>query len=73
MECKILYFWHILLFYIHQGKEAVEDHKEICDVHGVDCLTESTCHNWLKKFRSEIFFKKNDQQLNLSHTQLKII
>ncbi|CAK9802842.1 Histone-lysine N-methyltransferase SETMAR [Anthophora quadrimaculata] len=62
MESKNTHFRHILLFYFHKGKKAAEAHKEICEVYGVDCLTERTCQNWFKKFRSGDFSLKDDQR-----------
>ncbi|CAK9817932.1 Histone-lysine N-methyltransferase SETMAR [Anthophora plagiata] len=62
MESKNKHFRHILLFYFHKGKKAAEAHKEICEVYGVDCLTERTCQNWFKKFRSGDFSLKVDQR-----------
>ena len=43
MECKNLDFRHILLFYFRKGEKAAEAHKEICEVYGVNYLTERTC------------------------------
>ncbi|CAK9829602.1 Histone-lysine N-methyltransferase SETMAR [Anthophora retusa] len=62
MESKNIHFRHILLFYFHKGKKAAEAHKEICEVYGVDCLTERTCQNWFKKFRSGDFSLNDDQR-----------
>ncbi|KZC08453.1 Histone-lysine N-methyltransferase SETMAR [Dufourea novaeangliae] len=62
MECKNEHFRHILLFYFRKGKKAAEAHKEICEVYGVDCITDRTCQNWFKKFRSGDFSLKDDQR-----------
>ncbi|EFN80916.1 Histone-lysine N-methyltransferase SETMAR, partial [Harpegnathos saltator] len=62
MECKNDHFRHILLFYFRKGKKAAEAHKEICEVYGVGCITECTCQNWFKKFRSGDFSFKDDQR-----------
>ena len=62
MGCTDEHLRHILLFYFHKGKKAAEAHKEICEVYGVDCLTERTCQNWFKKFRSGDFSLKGDQR-----------
>lgn len=62
MECRNEHFRHILLFYFRRGKKAAEAHKDICEVYGVDCLTERTCQNWFKKFRSGNFSLKDDQR-----------
>ncbi|XP_015432529.1 PREDICTED: histone-lysine N-methyltransferase SETMAR-like [Dufourea novaeangliae] len=43
-------------------KKAAEAHKEICEVYGVDCITDRTCQNWFKKFRSGDFSLKDDQR-----------
>ena len=62
MECKNKQFRNTLHFYFRKGKKAVEAHKEICEVYGVNCLTERTCPNLLKKFRSGDFSLKDDQR-----------
>ena len=62
MECENKHFRQILLFYFRKGKKAAEAHKEICEVYGVNCLTELTCQNLLKKFRSGDFSLKDDQR-----------
>lgn len=62
MECKNKHFRHILLFYFHKGKKAAEAHKEICEVHSVDCLRERTFQNWFKKFRSGDLSVEGDQR-----------
>ncbi|XP_015430060.1 PREDICTED: histone-lysine N-methyltransferase SETMAR-like [Dufourea novaeangliae] len=46
----------------YEGKKAAEAHKEICEVYGVDCITDRTCQNWFKKFRSGDFSLKDDQR-----------
>ena len=61
-ECKNKYFRHILLFYFRKGKKAAEAHKGICEVYGVNCLTERTCQNLFEKFRSGDFSLKDDQR-----------
>ena len=60
VECKYKHFRHILLFYFHKGKKAVEAHKDICEMYGVNCLTECTCQNLFKIFRSGDFSLKGD-------------
>lgn len=62
MECKNEHFRNILLFYFHKGNKVAEAHKEICEVYGVDCITERTCQNWFKKFRSGNFSLKDDHR-----------
>ena len=61
MECKYKHFRHILLFYFRKGKKAAESRKEICEVYGVNCLTERTCQNLLQEFRSGDFSLTDDQ------------
>ena len=61
-SATISIFRHILLFYFRKGKKAAEAHKEICEVCGVHCLTERTCQNVFKKFRSGDFSLKDDQR-----------
>ena len=62
MECKNKYFRHIFLFYFRKGKKVAKTRKEICEVYGVNCLTERTCQNLFKKFRSGDFSLKADQR-----------
>ena len=62
MECKNKRFRTILLFCFRKGKRAAEAHKEICEVYGVNCLTERTCQNLFQKFRSGDFSLKDDQR-----------
>lgn len=62
MECRNEHFRHILLFYFRKGKKAAEAHKDICEIYGSDCITERTCQNWFKKFRSGDFSLKDDQR-----------
>ena len=62
IECKNKHFRHILLFYFRKGKKATEAHKEICEVYRVNCLTEPTCQNLFKNFRSGDFSLKDDQR-----------
>ena len=62
MGCKNKHFRNILLFHFHKGKEAAQAHKEIYEVHGVNCLTECACQNLFKKFRSGDFSLKDDQR-----------
>ncbi|CAK9818184.1 Histone-lysine N-methyltransferase SETMAR [Anthophora plagiata] len=66
MECKNEHFRHILLFYFRKGKKAAEAHKEICEIYGVDCLTERTCQNWFKKFRFGDFLLKDEHHFGRS-------
>ena len=49
-----------LLFCFHKGKKTAEVYKEICEVYGVDCLTEHTYQNELKNFRFGDFSLKDD-------------
>ncbi|XP_076381130.1 histone-lysine N-methyltransferase SETMAR-like [Megalopta genalis] len=45
-----------------ESKKAAEAHKGLCEIYGADCLSERTCQNWFKKFRSEDFSLKDDQR-----------
>lgn len=58
MGCKNKLFRLILLFYFHKGKKTAEDYKEICEVYGIDCLTERTCKNDFKNTVLEIYHCK---------------
>ena len=62
MKCKNKHFRHILLVYFRKGKKAAEAHKEICEVYGVNCLTERAYQNLFEKVRSGDFSLKDDQR-----------
>ena len=62
MECINKHFRRILCFYFLKGKKATAAHKEICEVYGVNCLTERTYQNLFKNFRSGYFSLKDDQR-----------
>ena len=62
MVCKNKYFRHILLFYVRKDKKVTGAHKEICEVYGVNSLTEYTCQNMFNKFHSGDFSLKGDQR-----------
>ena len=61
IECKNKDFRHVLLFHFRKGKRLAETHKEICEVYGVNCLTERTYQNLFKNFRSGDLSLKDDQ------------
>ena len=77
MERSNYHFRHILLFYFRKGKKAADVHKKICAVYGDDCLTERTCQNWFKKFRSGDFSLKDEQRsgrpTEVDDDQIKIL
>lgn len=77
MERSNEHFRHILLFYFRKGKKAADVHKKICAVYGDDCLTERTCQNWFKKFRSGDFSLKDEQRsgrpTEVDDDQIKIL
>ncbi|VDD77281.1 unnamed protein product [Mesocestoides corti] len=62
MESKKRRLRFILLFYFIKGRKAAEAHKAICEVYGSDCITENTCQNWFKKFRSGDFSLKDKRR-----------
>ena len=62
MGCKNNHFQYILLFHVRKDKKGAKAHREICEVHCVNCLTEHTCQNLFKKFRSRDFSLKDDQR-----------
>ena len=41
MECKNDHFRHILLFYLHEGKNAAQAAKKLRDVYGEEALKDS--------------------------------
>ena len=44
------HFWHIMLYYFKNGKNATEKQKKICAVYGESAVTDRTCQKWLVKF-----------------------
>lgn len=46
----------ILLSYFRKGKKVAEAHKEMCEVYGINCITERTCQNRFKNSFIEIFY-----------------
>lgn len=61
MEWENKHIPNILLFYFRMGTKVVDAHKDICEVYGVDCITERKCQYWFTKFRSGDFSLKDDQ------------
>ena len=50
IEENIQHFWHIMLYYFKNGKNATEKQKKICAVYGESAVTDRTCQKWLVKF-----------------------
>ena len=40
IEENMQHFWHIMLYYFKQGKNATEMQKKICVVHGEGAVTD---------------------------------
>ena len=69
MKCKNKHFRHIILFYFRKGKKEAAGHKKICEVYGVNCLTERAYQDLFKKFRSGDLSLKGDQ--NVGHLSVR--
>ena len=52
-------FWHIMLYYFKEGKNATEMQKVICAVYGEGAVTDRTCQKWFEKFRAGDFSLDN--------------
>ena len=44
------HFWHIMLYYFKEGKNATEMQTKICAVYGEGAVTDRTCQKWFAKF-----------------------
>lgn len=55
MECDKIHFRHILRFYFHKGRSALQAHKKIIAVYGDNALSKSTAEFWFRRFRSGNF------------------
>ena len=45
----------VLIFFLHSKKTAAEVHRELQKVYGDASLSETTCHDWFRRFRSGDF------------------
>ena len=52
IEENMQHFWHIMLYYFKQGKNATEMQKKICVVHGEGAVTDWMCQKWFVKFHA---------------------
>ena len=48
------HFWHIMLYYFKNGKNATETHKKICSMYGEGTVTDQMCQKWFVKFLGTI-------------------
>ena len=44
------HFWHIMLYYFKEGKNATKTQKEIFSVYGEGAVTDRMCQRWFTKF-----------------------
>ena len=51
MELENIHFRHCMLFQFSAKKNAVQLPKAICDVYGIDAISERTCRKWFDRFR----------------------
>ena len=49
MEEDMQHFWHIMLYYFKEGKNATKTQKEIFSVYGEGAVTDQTCQKWFVK------------------------
>ena len=54
MEEDMQHFWHIMLYYSKEGKNATEIQKKICGVYGEGAVTDWTFQKWFSKFLGTI-------------------
>lgn len=45
----------VLLFFFHSKKTAAEAHRELQKVYGDAALSETTCHDWFRRFKDGDF------------------
>ena len=43
------HFWHVMLYYFKESKNATEMQKKICAVYGEGAVTDGTCQKWFAK------------------------
>ena len=44
------HLWHIMLYYVKNGKNSTEMQKKICAAYGEGAVTDRTCQKWFAKF-----------------------
>lgn len=49
------YLRTVLLFLFHSKKSAAESHRTLVEVHGGNALSETTCRDWFRRFKSGDF------------------
>ena len=63
MEENKQHFWHVELYDLKKGKNAMETQEKICTVYGEGAVTDRTCQKWFAKFRT------GDFSLSMLHGQ----
>ena len=51
VEENAQHFWHIMLYYLKKGKNAIEMQKKNCAVYG-EVVTDQMCQKWFAKFHA---------------------
>ena len=64
VEENIQYFWHILLYYFKNSRNATDMQKKVCAVCGEGAVTDRTCQKWFAQFRA------GDFSLTVLHSQV---
>ena len=65
MEENMQYFWHIMLYYFKNGKNATETRKKICAVYGDGAVTDRTYQKRFMKFHARDFSLDDALQLGI--------
>ena len=63
IEENMQHFWHIMLYYFKQGKNATEMQKKICAVYGEGAVIDPMCQKRFVKFCVGDFSLDNTPQL----------
>ena len=64
----VQHFWHIMLYYFKNGKNATETQKKICADFGEGAMTDQMCHKWFVIFLANFLFWPNNSAVGLFST-----
>ena len=62
MELENIHLRHCMLFQFWAKKNAVQAAKAICDVYGIDAISERTCQKWFDRFRGGNYDLNDDER-----------
>jgi len=61
-EPKKRYLWEVLLYFFSVKKSAFESHRSLIETYGEAALSETTCRNWLRYFKTSDFDVKDKER-----------